>query len=692
MKIKQNLADLGKKTSNAGVKRLVESLQTIIANGEVNENEIADLCKKQLAKYVSEDREVSGFMSYLNNKEAVKSLKLDEALEGIKKTKIYESEDTGRLKDIVSVFEDSINAGMPEYALVGAFENNMKDYKWNKLVCEAMRPMESNIQKYKSFMLVQEAIDEIEEESDELNEDMLRKLDYAFYLPENHVRHYVGSILEKECKNHPTVAKLLENLSKIDQSMTSRVTSTITAKEGRVQTMQRVAPILVKEDKSIVPIGSRFLEIGRKSVRVVENHEIAKGVPTEFVELCELFKKFENTEDGLKIKDEMTEYTVAENDEKPEGFEVKVDGQPQPEDTAQEALENMAAMGTDPMLLNMINQMGSQMRMVAAIDNIVTLLPANSRATIDIIKCGDDGIVFVNVCDPDMATEQLYPVADANLDVVSGLEDQYGVQIKPYLTEGIENVEPKNDEESEEEKAKMEEMRNEFDEKTKELEEVNRSIEQIESLDEEYRDEQDIKSMYDEMKAKRLTLEEEVNHLDALLNNKVIERKLSKVVEMVYENVEHIRKEGDFIAELEGAEEGAVCTKCGDVINVDENTSVVPVVDFEKTSEGNKISGVYLQTENKTFNESDDVKEKLMEMVGESGYAVLEDGYIALCQEMLECDQPVPDVIKEDIAKVCEMVSELDNDGVYGKTDEGIGSFLKSGIRKLAHGDNSLVS
>ena len=681
MEIRNKLVSLQESTNNPKTKRIVNGLVDVISHGEIDDNKIIGSLYESLKVVRKDDGEVDKFLTYFDRKRIVENLGLKDTIDSLSKTALYNNDI--EFRTILENFQENLDGGVPEALLVDHFQTGIKRYMWNNKVLESVRPMESNIKEFKTFKLVEAAIQKLKaDKNSDLYEDALRKLDYSFTLPENQVRSYVKSIFEKDLGSHPIIGELLENLYMIDQHNTSKVTHITDRTNGRVAVYERVAPYHIMENGTeFVMLNNKIYEMKDGKVRILENKDLATaGVPADFIKTCQVFSVFESVDgEGMTVKDEFNEYKVVENEEAEAGYDIKVDGEEQGEESVQELLENLAVTGTNPQVISLLENAGLAMASgaIAVIDSILCLMPENGRCVIDLIKCGDDGEAFINIYDFGTQSEELIPTADADIDAITtDIQTDYGVDVSPFLeTLNEEAGEGGNGGEedaaadaeaqaqAEAEQAQKEaELKEEMKRKQEELDEIIENMEKIETLDEEYSSEDDIQEMYETLKGRKGNLEEEIKDIEAKLNgDEPAESDTSKVAESVMAEMQEMVNKQDYITELEtDTDPNAVTTRSGSVHNVDDTVSVIPVVEFEKDGNGNvQVSNAYLQVDDRGLNEEDGtIDDKLAESLADTPYLPLEDGYVSLgMEEPTAIDGELPDTMGQDIQSVVAAVT-----------------------------------
>lgn len=634
--INKKLVNLLETTQNPKTKRVVTGLMEVIKSGEMPDEKAVGIVSESLRKLKS-DKVVESFFNDLNNRASLNNLGLKSLIATAKKTALYENDMEAR--ELVDNYAEYLNE-YSEYQLVDTFIPQIKRYAWNKAIGASTKVVETKTEKFKAYKLVAETIGVLENDKNpEFYTDTVIKLDRAFSLPENQVRHYLATTLQEMEEVHPAVTELIKNLTLLEKHTTggysnlSKVTYVTDRHQGRVKAQERIAPALFEDNRDIVLINNSLYEIKDKKINEVKDVRGA-GIPTDFVRICETFLKFTPDGNRLKISDDVYEFAIVLNEgldidkvksvlsdfegdysmdtdgvtilnqEKEDeignaldaaGFKVKmkgdkilledendvqieVDGEVQ-EGEMNDVYADLGTMGINPDIINLIKDMVANIDDVTLMDNIVTVCPVDKGVIIDIIKLNpDDCDVYVNICDVSAGINDLTS-ATADPSVVTQVSQDYGVDITPFTEE--EEAEPTpNPEEEAAKKEKEEELQKHKDQ----LEEVISNLEKIEMLDDDYKEDEEVATLKTQLEEQKGGLLEKIKEMEIEMNGgEPAPDDLDTLTEKIYDEFNDMISNNDYVAELRESEDPNASTiKSGGVYQVSETVSVIPVVEFEK--------------------------------------------------------------------------------------------------------------
>ena len=645
--IKTHLVSISEKSKNPKTKKVVGGLLDVINNGEVDETKISGLVNESLKSLGAEDPLVKEFFSYLNTKTVLENLGIRSIINAAKGSKLYESDDN--LKGLVDHYQQHINEH-PEYALADTFLTGIKRYNWNKFMKGPIAMMESNIAKYRTYKLVAEAIYALQNIKDaDLYEDAVKKLDYAFHLPENQIRSYIKETFADDYANsHSIIRELVESLYKIPQEKTGNTTWNM-SKDGRTSAMERVSPVLVEEGREVIMMNGRLYEIKDKKISRITNVKEAK-LPEKFIKLCEAFTNFVVVDKKLKITDGVYEFAVLENDKGKPVYEL--DGVPQVS-TNDDVMGDLSTMGVEAGLINLLSIVGENICDIVILDNVLSVIPDQGRAIIDIIKI--DGKYSINIFDASNGIDELVQ-GDANIDAITQVKTDFGVDMAPFVTEDdATGAEGGQDDEAK--TAADAELLKKIEDLQSQLEEVTDNMQKIEDLDEDYQKQEDIQSMYDELKRTKSNIEEDIKNLENEKNGKPVMEDMSETIDNIFNEIGTLKTDAETIEQVKTDDApDAHAQKNGGMYNINDDISVTPIIELEKSGDGVQLSSIYLQVLSKT-KEGTAFQDELTKALEGSKFTVADDGHVNLNISPIANDAELNADIKTDIASVLNSVA-----------------------------------
>lgn len=316
--IDKKLINLLETTQNPNTKRVVTGLMAISKAGEMPEEKMVGIVSESLKKFKN-DKVVESFFNDINNRTAINNLGLKSLIATIKKTALYEND--MEVKELTNEYSEQLSE-YSEYQLVDTFIPSIKRYAWNRAIGASTKVVEAKTEKFKAYKLVAETIDLLENDKNpEFYIDMVIKLDRAFSLPENQVRHYLATTMQESTEIHPAITELIKNLALLEKHTTggysnlSKVTYVTDRHQGRVKAQERITPALFEDNRDIVLINNSLYEI--KDNKINEIKDVRKAnIPIDFVRVCETFLKFTPDGNKLKISDDVYEFAIVLNEDK----------------------------------------------------------------------------------------------------------------------------------------------------------------------------------------------------------------------------------------------------------------------------------------------------------------------------------------------------------------------------------------
>ena len=266
--IKKRMISLLEETKNPKTKRVINGLIEVDKAGEISPEKLTGIVTESLRKLRKEDKVIESYFTELNNKTALDNFGLKALIATTKQTALYENDP--EVKEFVDTYEEYTKEH-PEYMLVDTFMPMIKRYAWNKAIGSSVKVVEKKAEKFQAFKMVAEAINALENDKNpEFYEDIIIKLDRAFSLPENQVRHYVTTTLQETAELHPAISELIKNLALLEKHRTggysnlSKTTYVTDRHQGRVKTQERIAPALFEDNRDVVLINNTLYEIKKE--------------------------------------------------------------------------------------------------------------------------------------------------------------------------------------------------------------------------------------------------------------------------------------------------------------------------------------------------------------------------------------------------------------------------------------------
>lgn len=657
---KSHLVTILEKTENPKTKRVVSGLLDVINNSEVDDpSKTAGIVTESLKNLAKEDKHVKEFFDYMNVKAILENLGMKSVIKAVKGTKLYEGND--EFRTMIDVYEEhSKNA--PEYVLADRFISGIQRYNWNKFIKEPVKVMESNIARHKTYKLVAEAIYQLQNVVDaDLYEEAILKLDRSFALPENQIRSYIKETFADNSESHPIIRQLIEQLYRIPQEKTDNVTFIMT-KEGRVSTHERISPLLIEEGRDIIMLNNSLYEIKDNKVRKIkEAHK--ENLPEKFLRLCEAFTQFVVSDKKMKIADGIYEFAVRADNGKPV---YEVDGVPQQGDTT-DTMGELSTMGVQSGLVNLLSMVGENINDIVILDNVLSIVPDNGRAVIDIIKL--DGKYSINIFDASMGLDELIQ-GNGDISAMAAVKSDYGIDLAPYVAEEEEGTALSPEEQAIKDKETAE-LDQELEGYRLQLEEVNNNIQKITDLDEEYRQDDEIKGLEDELKKAKVDLEEKINELELKKNGNPVMEDMAAVVDSLFSEIGAIKNDPDTIDQLTTDQDAnAHIQKSGGVTNITDDISIIPVVTLEKQNDKAVVANICLQIGSKIM-DKDKFQEMLTKTFEGTKFEVGEEGYVGLATAAFDVTADVPEEVKTDIASVVNSISNVGSGEPSGEETGG---------------------
>jgi hypothetical protein len=675
---KKKLIDLLEETNNPKTKRVVNGLLEVMKTDGVSNTKIVGVITEALGSLRAGDKSVENYFNYMTNIDALNNVGMKELIFEAKNTALYKT-DT-EFQELIDDCSENLGTHA-EYMLANTFVPGIKRFAWNKAIKSSIAVVEGKLEKFKAYKMVAETIDAIKADANaDLYEDLLIKLDRAFALPENMVRHYVNTQIYEMGEHHPAISNLINNLILLEKSGVgaysnlSKVTSVIDRHNGRVTAQERITPALFTEnkDKDYFLMNNSIYEISKTGMKKVKNLHEAK-LPSKFISLCETFMKFRPDGKKLKITDGIYEYALRLNeDSAPVGIEI--DGIEQKEENS-DVLSDLSTMGIDQGLISLISDMIDGAEDLALMDNIVTVMPIDGGVIIDIIKLNSGNCdVYVNICDVSAGIDELINTKDTP-DIAAQISNDYGIDIDTFLTE--EDGGEGGAIETEEEIAAKKELEDDLEKYKDQLDEVISNLEKITDLGEDYQGDEEISSLKDQLEERKTLLLDKIKESETTLNGgEEKPETLDMVVERIYDEMKDICYNGEYGTKLDESEDpndSVVLT--GGIHKISDNISVTPVMEFEKNDVGTPAGGLegsgeqtyilsnaYLHVSDSTVSENADDEELALKFE-DSKYNAQEGGYINLGLEPTSTDT-LPETLKEDISNVINTITPEDFEGI----------------------------
>lgn len=312
--IDKKLVEILEATQNPQTKRVINGLINIAKAGEIPSEKMVGVVTEGLRKLKKKDKVVESFFTELDNKTALDNLGLKALISTTKQTALYENDLA--VQEFVNTYDEHTK-DHAEYMLVDTFMPMIKRYGWNKAIGASVKVIEQKLEKFAAYKMVAETINALQNDKNpELYEEIITKLDRAFAMPENQVRHYVNTQIKESGDLHPAISDLIRNLSLLEKHKTggysnlSKVTYVTDRHQGRVKAQERVAPALFEDKRDVVLINNTLYEIKGKKINEIRDVRKA-GIPTGFIQLCEKFLNFTCEDKKLKISDGVHEFAVA---------------------------------------------------------------------------------------------------------------------------------------------------------------------------------------------------------------------------------------------------------------------------------------------------------------------------------------------------------------------------------------------
>lgn len=303
--ILERLNQLNVETKNLKTKRCVEGLINILQT-EADQSHFSNLVNEGLKNLRKEDAAVDNFFKYTERKLLCENLGLAAFNSTLKSTHFYENDgDT-------QAFSAALDADLqqyPEYLIVETYIPLIKKYAWNNKLRNPIRLVEANLQKGLVFKLISEAMYNIEAaDKNGLDSEILTKMDYAFHLPENDAKHYILTSFHESAIHNEFLAKLVEQIAKIDGRNLYKNTFVTTSK-GRLATSTIAAPTFENAGKKYFPIGKAIFEDNKGKISKVGdinstmyNSKGPKFFTKEFLQICEALSFFKQVKGKLVLE------------------------------------------------------------------------------------------------------------------------------------------------------------------------------------------------------------------------------------------------------------------------------------------------------------------------------------------------------------------------------------------------------
>lgn len=449
--------------------------------------------------------------------------------------------------------------------------------------------------------------------------------------------------IEKEDEGEWTIIdeliSLIDMLSDDDRRQLGRL-------EAKIEKYPKLYKFLDKETGML----SESVKEGKKLIREVKDYTT---LPQDFLRLCESFLRFTQVNESLEISDSTFKYAVSINESN--DCKLKVDDKEQT-DELKDTLEELAMTGADPGTLNDINTIAQGADKIHGIENIITITPIDKGIVIDIIKLGtDDCDIYINVHDMSTGMDEMVN-AEANPAAITGLKNNYGVDISPFV----------NEEEITEENKVDPEKQRELDELKEKLEEVEENLSKINSMDEAYQTDKEIQGLKKQLEESKTQLTEKIGEIETDISGEPGKQSREIIINQIIDDIKDI-KTGIGNDEVSGKEHQI------------DNLVVTPTLQVELAeNEGDpaKIGCICLTI---------DGVEDLASKFDGTNYTVEGNKVAIQLEEPITVEDELPVSLSDDIDSILEIIEPTNDEG---KTIKDAGNGGEEGEKKDTPADD----
>lgn len=402
--LKEKLNEVKEKVSGSSAKFIITGIlgQESISYGEISER----------LKNAEGGKELRNLLEYSSSLAGLEGVGIMKFFKDLKATKLYKEDEA--FATIVNEAYDNINIpdfkkSYPEYILADGVIKAMGKYSSYEEVKRCISTFNSKLDKFKSHRLVADAIFELENDKDaDLFDDIIRRLDYSFYLPASHVKEYVFSILKDSYGTHQALADLIRKIRLVNDMAQSKV-SYITTKDGRYSLHKRLSPVLKVDEGKVVIVNGHPLKI--TDAGKIEEVSIPK-LPVKYSRLCESFSKFYLTENSLIRQGTLDKFKLNISEGKDmecyrNGEKIKI------------------SECDDEEVMTDVEVIDGQKGDVQLLDDVFTVSIGHGAHILDIVLNKDGFYLIVS----EVGGVQQEVIPDTDVEAIGQVEDGYGIDI-----------------------------------------------------------------------------------------------------------------------------------------------------------------------------------------------------------------------------------------------------------------------
>lgn len=543
-------------------------------------------------------------IQYNNRKnllEGLTNIGVSKFIDKIKTTKLYES--NFDIQDGVASMEEEMNLGMPEYGVGINYENFLNSLSWNNKLAADVNTIKSNLTKNEFWILIMNAISSLEMNS-LYNQEPTSFLYRSLGLPQTDARHYLLTNGNK-FGNCEEIVDLINKISKLSSDGLDRL-SYLTTRFGRTSMAPKIAPVIQIAEGFVYASGSNLIKIDESGVTLADPSKILDLNFRKLVSVFENVTDFKNGRFTIKTNAGLVTVTenrqiklntdiISENKQIPFGiyaieesivgsdiklisengdqFNVTKDKFKQTIDMGvanlhnttlelngteifgdeSESLEEIINNGGTVQDVENIQTIQNGISQICMIDDIMTVTLENG-VMIDKIKVPNEVYIVIT----DLLNSQCTIIPQSNVDLVESASNELGVDL--INTEEQTKEEQENESKIQAEKEAQEiEAKNNMDELGSQLDIVQNSILKLESIPVEQRDEE-MNSYYSNLKTEAKNLEEQVYQQSVKSEEIELTDDLDHVVDSIYKDLETLRVNNQYVAEVLEFKEGSVAS------------------------------------------------------------------------------------------------------------------------------------
>ena len=541
---------------------------------------------------------------YNNRKNILESLTnigVSKFIEKVKTTKLYES--NFDIQDGVISMEEEIAAGIPEYGVGINYEDFLNSLSWNNKLAADVNNIKNNLVKNEFWILIMNAISSLEMNS-MYNQDPIAFLYRSLGLPQTDARHYLLTNCNK-FGNCVEIVDLVNKIGKLSSDGLDRI-SYLTSRFGRTSMAHKITPTIQIAEGFVYAAGKNLIQINESSVKLADPTKI---LDLDFKKLVDVFENVTDFKDGrFTIRTNAGLVTVTENKQLnlhtsilsenkqiPQGiyaieesmngadfklisemgdqfnvtkdkFKQTVDmGIANVHDTTVElngkeifgdqtdSMEEIMNNGGTSQDIENIQTVQNGIAQICMIKDIMTVTLENG-VMIDKIKVPNEIYIVIT----DLLNNQCTIIPQSNIDLVESASNELGVDL--INTEEKTTEDQQNDAKIQAEKEAQEiEAKNNADELGSQLDVVKNSILKLESIPVEERDDE-MNSYYSNLKTEAKNLEEQVYQQSVKSEEIELTDDLDHVVDSIYKDLETLRINNQYVAEVLEFKEGSVAS------------------------------------------------------------------------------------------------------------------------------------